>query len=162
MASAPRTLNLKAAPWKIANFAMRKRDGRLHLPDLPRGFVWTADRVRALYDSLYRSYPVGALLLWEPKWQGEAPFSTRAWDICPPDQVPSRGTPEPSRPVEPGSLFVLDGQQRLTSIFRLVFRSRIRNKTTPDPDLLVALSPRDQGGEIAFHLTSKTLPLRSR
>lgn len=40
--------------------------------------------MRALYDSLYRSYPVAALLLWEPKWEGEAPFSTRAWDICPP------------------------------------------------------------------------------
>jgi hypothetical protein len=162
MGPAPRTLNLKAAPWKIASLAALKREGRLHLPDLQRGFVWSADRVRALHDSLYRSYPVGALLLWEPKWQGEAPFSTRAWDICPPDEVTSRGTPEPPRPVEPGSLFVLDGQQRLTSIFRLVFRSRIRNKTTPDPDLLVALSPRDEWVESPFHLRSKTLHRRMR
>ena len=162
MGPAQGTLNLKAAPWKIASLAALKRDGRLHLPDLQRGFVWSADRVRALYDSLYRSYPVGALLLWEPKWQGEAPFSTRAWDICPPDQVTSRGTPEPPHAVEPGSLFVLDGQQRLTSIFRLVFRSRIRNKTTPDPDLLVALSPRDEWVESPFHLRSKTLQRRMR
>src|SRR3954467_1306211 len=162
MAAAPRTLNLKSAPWKIASLAALKRDGRLHLPDLQRGFVWSSDRVRALYDSLYRSYPVGALLLWEPKWQGEAPFSTRAWDICPPDWLPSRGAPESPRPVLPGSLFVLDGQQRLTSIFRLVFRSRIRNKTTPDPDLLVALSPRDEWVENPFHLRSKTLHRRMR
>ncbi|HVT10361.1 MAG TPA: DUF262 domain-containing protein [Polyangia bacterium] len=162
MGAAPRTLNLKAAPWKIANLAALKRDGRLHLPDLQRGFVWSADRVRALYDSLYRSYPVGALLLWEPKWQGEAPFSTRGWDICPPDELTSRGAPEPPRPVVPGSLFVLDGQQRLTSIFRLVFRSRIRDKTTPDPDLLVALSPRDEWVENPFHLRSKPLYRRMR
>lgn len=162
MGAAPRTLNLKAAPWKIANLAALKRDGRLHLPDLQRGFVWSADRVRALHDSLYRSYPVGALLLWEPKWQGEAPFSTRAWDICPPDEVTFRGVPEAPRPVVPGSLFVLDGQQRLTSIFRLVFRSRISNKTTPDPDLLVALSPRDEWVENPFHLRSKTLHRRMR
>ncbi len=162
MAAPPRTLNLKAAPWKIANLATLKRDGRLHLPDLQRGFVWSADRVRALHDSLYRSYPVGALLLWEPKWEGEAPFSTRAWDICPPDEVTARGVPEVPRPVVPGSLFVLDGQQRLTSIFRLVFRSRIRNKTTPDPDLLVALSPRDEWLENPFHLRSKTLHRRMR
>ena len=162
MGAAPRKLNLKSAPWKMANLAALKRDGRLHLPDLQRGFVWSADRVRALYDSLYRSYPVGALLLWEPKWEGEAPFSTRAWDICPPDEVTSRGTPEAPRPVLPGSLFVLDGQQRLTSIFRLVFRSRIRNKTTPDPDLLVALSPRDEWVENPFHLRSKTLHRRMR
>ncbi len=162
MGAAPRTLNLKAAPWKIANLAALKRDGRLHLPDLQRGFVWSADRVRALYDSLYRSYPVGALLLWEPKWQGEAPFSTRSWDICPPDELTARGAPEPPRPVVPGSLFVLDGQQRLTSIFRLVFRSRIRDKTTPDPDLLVALSPRDEWVENPFHLRSKPLYRRMR
>jgi hypothetical protein len=53
-------LNLKAAPWKIANLAALKRDGRLHLPDLQRGFVWSAERVRALRFA-YRSYPVGAL-----------------------------------------------------------------------------------------------------
>src|SRR6478672_7337095 len=162
MPTVPRTLNLKAAPWKIANLAALKRDGRLHLPDLQRGFVWSAERVRALYDSLYRSYPVGALLLWQPKWEGEAPFSTRAWDICPPDEATFRGVPETPRAVAPGSLFVLDGQQRLTSIFRLVFRSRIRSKTTPDPDLLVALSPREEWLENPFHLRSKTLHRRMR
>ena len=97
--AAPGTLNLKAAPWKIANLAALKRDGRLHLPDLQRGFVWSADRVRALHDSLYRSYPVGALLLWEPTWEGEPPFSTRAWDICPPDRAHrARRAPNRRRP----------------------------------------------------------------
>src|SRR5881394_166911 len=132
---APSKLNLRAAPWKVINLAGLKRDGRMHLPELQRGFVWAADRVQALHDSLYRSYPVGALLLWEPSWEGtEAPFSTRAWDIFPPDPATGRGLPEPGATVQPGSLFVLDGQQRLTSIFRLVFRSRISGKTTPDPD----------------------------
>src|SRR5215471_9468529 len=111
------SLNLRAAPWKIASLATLKRDQRLLLPDLQRGFVWTADRVRALFDSLYRSYPVGALLLWEPKWQGqEPPFSTRPWDLCPPDPVTTSGIPEPSVSIQPGALFVLDGQQRLTSL----------------------------------------------
>src|SRR3954471_15331265 len=162
MPSAPRTLNLKAAPWKIASLAALKRDGRLHVPDLQRGFVWAADRVRALHDSLYRSYPVGALLLWEPTWEGDAPFSTRAWDICPPDETTHRGVPERPIPVEPGSLFVLDGQQRLTSIFRVIFRSRIRDKTTADPDLLVALSPQPEWLENPFHLRSRTLHRRMK
>jgi len=160
--AAPSKLNLKAAPWKIGSLAALKREGRLHLPDLQRGFVWAPDRVRALHDSLYRSYPVGALLLWEPTWEGEAPFSTRPWDLCPPDAVSLRGNPESPVPVQPGSLFVLDGQQRLTSIFRVVFRSRVRNKTTPDPDLLVALSPAEEWVESPFHLRSKTLQRRMR
>jgi hypothetical protein len=157
------TLNLKAAPWKIINLAVLKREGRLHLPDLQRGFVWSADRVCALHDSLYRSYPVGALLLWEPTWEGtEAPFSTRPWDVFPPDPVTGRGTAEPGVPIHPGSLFVLDGQQRLTSIFRVIFRSRIRNKTTADPDLLVALSPDEEWVDTPFHLRSRSLHRRMR
>jgi hypothetical protein len=151
-------LSLKSAPWKVASLASLKRDGRLHLPDLQRGFVWTAERVRALHDSLYRSYPVGALLLWEPSWEGpEAPFSTRPWDICPPDESTGKGQPEPPRPIQPGSLFVLDGQQRLTSIFRIVFRSRIKGSTLPDPDLLVALSPESEWVENPFQLRSRSL-----
>jgi hypothetical protein len=154
-------LNLKAAPWKVVSLAILKREGRLHLPDLQRGFVWSADRVRALYDSLYRSYPVGALLLWEPTWSGpEAPFSTRAWDMCPPDPITGRGNPEEPGVIQPGSLFVLDGQQRLTSLFRLVFRSKLRDKTTPDPDLLVALSPDEEWIDNPFHLRNRNLTRR--
>jgi len=155
-------LNLKAAPWKIASLASLKREGRLHVPDLQRGFVWSADRVRALHDSLYRSYPVGALLLWEPTWEGAVPFSTRPWDICPPDPATGRGAPEPVTPVQPGSLFVLDGQQRLTSIFRVVFRSRLRDKSTPDPDLLVALSSAEEWVESPFQLRTRTLHRRMK
>jgi uncharacterized protein DUF262 len=159
----PSSLNLRAAPWKIASLAALKRDQRLFLPDLQRGFVWSADRVHNLFDSLYRSFPVGALLLWEPSWQGqEPPFSTRAWDICPPDPVTGRGMPEPTAPVQSGSLFVLDGQQRLTSLFRVIFRSRIKNRTTPDPDLLVALSPDDEWVENPFFLRTRSLYKRTK
>jgi hypothetical protein len=160
--SAPGKLNLKAAPWKVINLAGLKRDGRLHLPDLQRGFVWSAERVRALYDSLYRSYPIGALLLWEPTWEGEAPFSTRAWDLCPPDEATGRGDPEAPGVIQPGSLFVLDGQQRLTSLFRVLFGSRIRSKTSADPDLLVALSPKEEWLETPFHLRSRSLTRRMK
>ena len=157
-----KSLNLRAAPWRVGSLAALKRDRRLHLPDLQRGFVWSADRVLALLDSLYRSYPVGALLLWEPTWEGDAPFSTRAWDICPPDDVTGCGVPEPAVPIESGSLFVLDGQQRITSILRVVMQSRIRNRATPDPDLLVALSPEEEWVETPFHLRSRGLDRRMR
>jgi hypothetical protein len=153
----PKKLNLKAAQWRIGNLAALKREGKLHLPDLQRGFVWSADRVSALYDSLFRSYPVGALLLWAPTWEIEAPFSTRAWDICPPDPQTLCGAPEPPVAIRPGSLFVLDGQQRLTSLFRVIFSSRTPGRTTPDPDLLVALSAGEEWLESPFHLRSRAL-----
>lgn len=155
-------LTLKAIPWKVVDLAVLKRECRLHLPDLQRGFVWSSERVRALLDSLYRRYPVGALLLWKPTWDGaDAPFATRTWEVFPGD-ANGRGTPEPQALVQPGSLFVLDGQQRLTSLFRVVFRSRSRGRTTLDPDLLVALSPDEEWVENPFHLRSRSLHRKMR
>src|SRR5262249_42195837 len=61
-----------------------------------------------------------------------------------------------------GSLFVLDGQQRLTSLFRVIFSSRVRGKKTPDPDLLVALSTGDEWLETPFHLRSRSLAPRMK
>jgi hypothetical protein len=70
--------------------------------------------------------------------------------------------PEPTVSVQSGSLFVLDGQQRLTSLFRVIFRSRIKSRTTSDPDLLVALSPEDEWVENPFYLRTQSLHRRMR
>ena len=40
--------------------------GELRLPEMQRRYVWRSPRVRDLLDSLYRGYPSGAILLWEP------------------------------------------------------------------------------------------------
>lgn len=150
-------VTIKASPWKVGALVDLKRDGKLMLPDLQRGFVWSAERVRSLLDSLYRRYPVGALLLWKPTWRGqEAPFVTRAWDLALPDPS-GAGKPEGAPPVLPGACFVLDGQQRLTSLFRVIFGSRLRGGTAPDPDLLVALSPEPEWVDAPFHLRTRQL-----
>jgi uncharacterized protein with ParB-like and HNH nuclease domain len=39
--------------------------GEVALPDIQRPFVWQASRVRDLFDSMYRGFPVGYLLFWE-------------------------------------------------------------------------------------------------
>ena len=39
--------------------------GSIGLPDIQRPFVWESAKVRDLFDSMYRGYPVGHLLLWE-------------------------------------------------------------------------------------------------
>lgn len=153
---------IKASPWKVATLAQLKREGKLLLPDLQRGFVWSPERVRSLLDSLYRRYPVGALLLWKPSWSTpEAPFVTRAWDLAPAD-ASERGVPEPASPVLPGASFVLDGQQRLTSLFRVIFKSRQRGAPAPDPELYVSLSPEPPWTDDPFHLRSRQLERQRR
>lgn len=39
--------------------------GTIGLPDIQRPFVWPDTKVRELFDSLYKGYPVGYLLFWE-------------------------------------------------------------------------------------------------
>lgn len=39
--------------------------GNYNVPEFQRGFVWRPDQVRDLIDSLYRDYPVGAMLVWD-------------------------------------------------------------------------------------------------
>ncbi|PLW73533.1 DUF262 domain-containing protein [Streptomyces sp. SCUT-3] len=74
--------------------------GKIVIPSIQRDFVWMRTDVRDLFDSLYRGYPVGALLLWETNL--EVPFRTAAVVQS------AKSSRKP--------LYLLDGQQRLTSL----------------------------------------------
>ena len=154
---------IKSNPWKVRSLAQLKAEKKLHLPDLQRGFVWSPERVRTLFDSLYRRYPIGALLLWKPTWGGpDAPFETRPWDLAPPSPPDGRGLRETVSQIEQGSIFVLDGQQRLTSLFSVLFSSRERGKTAREPDLMVSLSTDPEWARQPFHLHSRNIVKRQK
>ncbi|RYZ91899.1 MAG: DUF262 domain-containing protein [Proteobacteria bacterium] len=80
------------------------RDGQTRIPAFQRGFVWEPERVAFLMDSLYKSYPVGSLLLWRTRERLSFEKKLGPFDL-----------PEPKAdyPVD----YILDGQQRATSIF---------------------------------------------
>lgn len=44
--------------------------GQIGLPDIQRPFVWSNAKVRDLFDSMYRGYPVGFFLFWETGAEG--------------------------------------------------------------------------------------------
>jgi hypothetical protein len=74
--------------------------GQIRLPEMQRKYVWKATKVRDLLDSLYRGYPSGTILLWEPdETVALTSFSVKTEDA-------SAFKP----------LLLLDGQQRLTSL----------------------------------------------
>ncbi|MDR4499102.1 MAG: DUF262 domain-containing protein [Candidatus Scalindua sp.] len=73
--------------------------GEIGLPDIQRPFVWKNAKVRDLFDSMYRGYPVGYLLFW----QNALADSARTIGI---------------EQAEAPRLVIVDGQQRLTSLCR--------------------------------------------
>ncbi|WP_396229739.1 DUF262 domain-containing protein, partial [Frankia sp. CpI1-P] len=84
--------------------------GTLRIPRFQRPYVWRPDQMLELFDSLERGYPVGSLLVWETNLP--LPSLDRVGDIAVPG--PPQGTP---------TAFVLDGHQRLSTLFGTLMRS---------------------------------------
>lgn len=52
---------------KISTILDQIDDGGVALPEFQRGYVWNRDQVRGLMDFLYKTHPVGSLLVWTTK-----------------------------------------------------------------------------------------------
>jgi hypothetical protein len=78
--------------------------GELRLPEMQRRYVWRSTRVRDLLDSLYRNYPSGSILVWET----DESVPMQEFAVTQQDN-PYRST-----------RLLLDGQQRLTSLFAVL------------------------------------------
>lgn len=81
------------------------------LPAMQRPFVWKDDRIYRLIDSLLRGFPVGAVMLWKTNSLQRYRRLTRDIDTDVPQIFNFETSANSSR------YMVLDGQQRLTSLF---------------------------------------------
>ena len=50
--------------WTIKETIQRIDNGKMYLPALQRKFVWKADQIIKLFDSILRGYPIGTFLFW--------------------------------------------------------------------------------------------------
>ena len=105
--------------------------GLIALPDIQRPFVWRSSKVRDLFDSMYRGYPVGTLLLWETG----AEVGTRQVGGGDAIRVPR--------------LLIVDGQQRLTSLFAVMTGTEILTSSFERKRIKIAFRPLDQTFEVA-------------
>ena len=79
-------------------------NGKIQLPDFQRGWVWDDDRVKGLLVSISRGFPIGAVMTLDAG--GDVRFRSRLVE-----GVASNGD---GREAE----YLLDGQQRLTSLYQ--------------------------------------------
>ena len=100
--------------------------GRIGLPDIQRPFVWSNAKVRDLFDSMFKGYPVGYFLFWQ----------TGAFDSG------SKTIGVDAKQKEP-SLLIVDGQQRLTSLYAVVRRKAIIRENFEQEFIRIAFNPCD-------------------
>ena len=103
-------------PITIARAISAIADSNYVLPAIQREFVWDAEQIEKLFDSLLLGYPIGAFLFWEvkPEKLDEFQFYRFMDDYHERDQ--KHNPPANLKGRQVGITAVLDGQQRLTAL----------------------------------------------
>ncbi len=114
---------MPAIPFQTNPFYLHKlledcHSGALQLPDFQRSWVWDEDRIKSLIASVSRAFPVGALMTLNTG--GAVNFKPR----------PVEGAPDAAKSAAPRSL-LLDGQQRMTSLYQVTLRGQVVETVTP-------------------------------
>jgi uncharacterized protein with ParB-like and HNH nuclease domain len=106
------TTNFDSTKRSLLELLKDIETGEVQLPDFQRGWVWDDEHIRSLLASVSVSFPIGAVMLLETGGEG-VKFKPR----------PVEGTDESLKSVKPERL-ILDGQQRLTSLFQSLWSGR--------------------------------------
>jgi len=100
------------------------------IPTFQRDVVWTPDSVKKLWDSIYRFYPIGSILIWKTDLKLHNHRSIGGHVIAGDDKSSDFN-------------YILDGQQRTTSLLTSMYGGEIEGREGFDPYLYVDLSIED-------------------
>ncbi|MFI5907383.1 DUF262 domain-containing protein [Dactylosporangium sp. NPDC051541] len=131
--------------------------GVVRIPQFQRGFKWEAGDVVKLFDSILRGFPIGNLLLWR------RPAPAQTLEVGPLIvQAPNLDS----------ALWVVDGQQRITSIVGALvaaptatdvrFRVHLDLESGEFHTAGIRQQPPDSWIPVSFLLDTATLPRRMR
>ena len=98
---------------KYSDLINEIQKGIIKIPKFQRDFVWTIDKTAKLLDSILKGYPIGTFILWQT--------DERINDI---KNVGNLNIPETPDGVK--VQYVLDGQQRITSLFAAYLGAHIQ------------------------------------
>lgn len=89
--------------------------GIYRIPNIQRGYEWNEERVTKLLDSVMSGYPVGAVMVWRPKPEVAKEIPTRQFTQH--FDSTSDYASDPPAAADSDAYLVLDGQQRLQSLY---------------------------------------------
>lgn len=110
----------KTNPVSLEELLRHCATGRIQLPDFQRSWVWDEERIKGLIASISQAFPVGALMTLEMKAGAADTFARR----------PVQGAPASAAEQIPDQL-LLDGQQRMTSLYQTCMRREVVVTVTP-------------------------------
>lgn len=94
---------------RLSSLLSEIETGNIKIPVFQREFVWDDEQIMSLLDSIYRGFPVGSILLWSTKEELKTHRNVGGFHL-------------PDVPADYPVKYVLDGQQRLTTLYA-VFHS---------------------------------------
>lgn len=120
----------KEVNYNLSTLIQQIEMGSIGLPDIQRPFIWADKKVRDLFDSMYRGYPVGYFLFWANANIDNSKFI---------------GT---GRKQLHSHLLIVDGQQRLTSLFAVIKSQEIIRENYSKTHIVIAFNPLEEKFEI--------------
>lgn len=107
-------IKVKPDDMQFEELMLKVRSGQIRIPDFQREFVWERSQIISLLDSVYQHFPIGSFLFWQTD-----------------DEIQSYrriGEVELRRDKGRSVQYVLDGQQRLTSLFASLEQAKIAHR----------------------------------
>jgi len=112
-------------PRKLRSIIDEVESGKLGLPELQRGYVWKAPKVRDLLDSMMKGYPIGYLMIWDSS-DGTDKFKTIGVD---------------SKPYGSPKNVIIDGQQRVTSLYAVMRHKEVMDERYNKRFITISFNP---------------------
>lgn len=110
----------KTNPVSLEELLRHCENGKTQLPDFQRSWVWDEERIKGLVASISQAFPVGALMTLEVKPGAADTFARR----------PIQGV-DPAAATSAPDQLLLDGQQRMTSLYQTCLRREVVQTVTP-------------------------------
>ena len=124
------SLQPKPDSKKYTDLISEIKKGEIKIPKFQRNFVWSIEKTSKLLDSILKGYPIGTFILWET--------NERLNDIKNIGDLELPPSPEGTK-----VQYVLDGQQRITSLYAAFLGAKIQKegekKITDYKDIFVDL-----------------------
>lgn len=117
---------IKPESSAIRTYLENLKDGLYQIPTFQRDIVWEEYNVKKLWDSIYKFYPLGSILVWDTKIKLQKHREIGGHLLENTDSDIFK--------------YLLDGQQRTTSLLTSIYGGKIKHKPDFNPQLYIDLT----------------------